>query len=77
MMERKLIKIGASFGLTLPVNYIRKERLKLGDTIRMNPEKVSSRKQSSKRTVIRPEVIDWVNQFIEEDRDLLELLKDA
>ena len=76
-MERKLIKVGTSFGVTFPVDYVRKERLKLGDTICMNLEKVSSRKQASKRTVIRPEVIEWVNRFIEEDRDLLELLKDA
>lgn len=77
MIERNVIKVGTSVGVTLPKEFVDQERVRIGDRIQFEPQKVSSRKQAQARKTIRPEVIEWVNQFIEEDRDLLELLKNA
>ncbi len=65
-MDRKLIKIGTSVGVTLQKDYLRKERLKLGDTVRFHPEKVTAKKRSTKRAAIRPEVIAIHKRVLEE-----------
>lgn len=74
-MDRKIIKVGTSGAVILPKTLLKDAGLKIGDTATISISKTSRKKRAA--TNIRPEVIEWVNQFIEEDRDLLKLLKDA
>lgn len=73
-MKRKIIKVGTSGAVILPKELLKSAGLKIGDTAIVRIGKPSKRKTNPQ---VRPEVIEWVNRFIDEDRDLLNLLKDA
>lgn len=70
-MKRKIIRVGTSAAVILPKSILKETDTKIGDEVDifMQPAGHISH--------VRPEVIEWTRRFMEEDHDLLELLKNA
>lgn len=75
-MIKKVIKVGSSAAITLSKEVLRDLGVSIGDEIEAKSDPTTHMLVVEPKTKIRPEVIQWTNQFIEENRDLLEELSD-
>lgn len=77
-MQRKIIKIGDSVGVTIPKTVRESLGIKRGDPVTV--EKTADGFTVNKAdtgTRLDPEVVAWTDSFIAENRELLDKLSDA
>lgn len=78
MMERKVIQVGSSIGITLPLEFAKQERIRVGDIIQIEATKSKRRTKKLRPTnSVRPEILGMAQDVIEEYRPLLKKLSDA
>lgn len=78
-MLQKVIQVGNSAAVTIPKDFLKKVRLKIGDQIMVETDQAMQTlsirpKTAPKRLPITPEFARWVEQFIEEYRPILDKL---
>lgn len=75
-MIQKVIKVGTSAAITLSKGVLRDLGLSIGDEVSTKSDPATHTLKVEPRTKVRPEVVEWTNKFIEENRELLEELAD-
>lgn len=78
-MKQKVIKIGSSIGITIPKESLRILGLKVGDFVETDTSGQSLVvKPEPKATThgIDPQILQWGDEFIVKNRELLKRLKD-
>lgn len=70
-MQRKLMKIGNSVGFLIPKSFLNELSVGIGDMVDIQLSKIG---EGSGKKVLNPEVIKWVNEFIEEYKPMLKNL---
>jgi len=73
MVKRKIIKVGTSAAVILPKDILATAKVRIGDMVEVSIRKTGKRKKPS----VRPEVMEWTERFIEEDRELLKHLQQS
>ena len=68
-MIQKVIRVGNSLAVTIPQNLVKEEKLKAGETVEIDVQRVKKAKSK-----ITPEFISWVDKYIENNRPALEEL---
>ncbi len=78
-MEQKVIKIGSSIGVTIPKNSLKELGVKVGDSVETETNAAAKtftvKFQTSDQSPVDPVVIEWTDEFIAKNRELLERLK--
>lgn len=84
MHKRKIIKVGNSYAVTLPREFIKDGKLKVGDELFLSSdssvktiilEKTINKPSKNKaNTDITPEFKNWVDGYIKDKKTLLEKL---
>lgn len=79
-MEQKLIQIGSSGGVTIPKNGLDMVGAKIGDIVEteFNAEAkaFTVKFKSESKPAVDPSVLQWTNEFILKNGELLKRLKD-
>lgn len=73
-MKRKIIRVGTSAAIIIPKELLHETNAAIGDEVEVTLRKANKDLRTAQ---VDPDVIEWTNRFIEEDRDLLMVLKDA
>lgn len=78
-MFQKIIQVGNSAAVTIPKDFLKNFRLKVGDrvVVQVNPDiaEISIRPQEAKKRIsLKPEFLRWLNKFIAEYRPALKEL---
>ena len=78
-MDQKIIQIGSSAGVTIPKKGMEELGVKVGDEVKTEinfAEKTYTVKFKSKSSpTIDPAILQWTDDFISKNRELLERLK--
>ena len=79
MKKQKIIKVGNSLAVTLPAEFVREGNLAVGDEfiVEHNAKKKTFYMQSAKKQTkpgLTPEFFDWLDEVIEEDKNLIKKL---
>ena len=78
-MLQKIIQVGNSAAVTIPKDFLKTSRLKVGDSVIVNIDadvsEVSIRPRDvSKRLPLKPKFLHWLDEFMAEYRPVLEEL---
>lgn len=78
-MLQKIIQVGNSAAVTIPKDFLRTSRLKIGDSVMVEIDsdisQISIRPQeTAKRVSLTPEFLRWLKKFTDEYRPVLEEL---
>lgn len=84
LMKQKIIKIGSSLGVVIPKPVAQERGFRVGDRVTIHPETDSNDIRISpapptindKEGVVDPAILQWTNNFIAKNRELLNRLKD-
>jgi len=79
MKTQKIIKVGNSLAVTLPVAFVRDGNLKMGDelvveTAPIYQTMVIKSKKMANHSKLSPEFFDWLDKFTKDNYDLLKEL---
>lgn len=69
-MIQQIIRVGNSVAVTIPQAVIKEKKLKVGDAVQVEIEKV----EKTRKTTLTPAFIKWVDKYIENNRPALEEL---
>jgi len=80
-MKQKIIKIGSSIGIVIPKPVAEDKGYRLGGEVDIHPEVDSNDIRirpitTQKKTVLDPAILQWADEFIVKNRELLVRLKD-
>lgn len=79
-MIQKVIQIGTSIGVVIPKHVAQKTGVRVGDEIELiettDGRLVFEKTQPAAQNIVSPDVVAWTNDFIQENRELLDRLKD-
>lgn len=77
-MKQKVIKIGSSAGITMSRETLEELGVEIGDFVETSASKqifmVKPEQDKSKKS-IDPEILQWTDEFISKNRELLDRLK--
>lgn len=76
MRTQKIIKIGNSAGVILPIDFVRTNKLKLGDKIEMTLHKASKSilltpAKFKSKVMKRYDFFNWLDEYTEKNKDLI------
>ena len=79
MRIQKIIKIGNSAGVILPIDFIRSAKLKVEDEVEMEVDKVTKSilitpKKFRSKIMKQFEFYNWLNEYTEKNKNLLKEL---
>lgn len=77
--KQKVIKIGNSLGITLPVSFVREGKWRLGEQVIVEQDSVYKTivikpKKLANKMRITPEFKEWLDEFVSANRQLLKEL---
>ena len=79
MRKQKIIKVGNSYAITIPAEFVKEGKLAVGDelVVEHNAQNGSRYIQKASKRLkpgLTPEFFEWLDETIEKDKDLIKQL---
>ena len=79
MKTQKIIKVGNSYGIIFPIDFIRLAKLKVGDKVEVEVDRATQSilitpKKINSKIMRKFEFYNWLNEYTEKNKELIKAL---